>query len=284
MNAEDGTATPIILDTQTVVPINTSANKKQKKIEEDYTMYEEVKDPDELEDIIEEEIEEESEDDNLDDNLLTSHEEREERRAQREELKLLKTQLMTIKERLAIKTVRIEEIKDTLKKSQLLTRGAIGMIANVKEATMVPEQDIIDEVVKEYENQEVDEEEEANVFAQNDDDEDEDYADGLRDGDDDDDEDGDEFDNGLEEIDPQVLKLQERIKFLRHRCVSSLGNQLFEKAYGAFQQASGKSPDEVRELLIKILGEESIGYWAIMDQIMFFEGILDEISTNESSN
>ncbi len=36
---------------------------KNKKIEEDYTMYEEEKD-DELEDIIEEEIEEESEDEN----------------------------------------------------------------------------------------------------------------------------------------------------------------------------------------------------------------------------
>jgi hypothetical protein len=41
--------------------INNSASKsKSKKIEEDYTMYEEIKD-DELEDIIEEEIEEESE-------------------------------------------------------------------------------------------------------------------------------------------------------------------------------------------------------------------------------
>lgn len=58
-----------------------SASKKQKKIEEDYTMYEEVKDPDELEDIIEEDIEEESEDDNDQNNLMTSNEEKEERRA-----------------------------------------------------------------------------------------------------------------------------------------------------------------------------------------------------------
>jgi len=35
-------------------------------------------------------------------------------------------------------------------------------------------------------------------------------------------------------------------------------------------------------MLIKILGEESIGFWAIFDQIVFFEGMLDEISTNES--
>jgi len=56
-------------------------NKSAKKIEEDYTMFEEVKD-DELEDIIEEEIEDESEDE-IEDNpdlLLTSQEEREERK------------------------------------------------------------------------------------------------------------------------------------------------------------------------------------------------------------
>lgn len=45
-----------------------------------------------------------------------------------------------------------------------------------------------------------------------------------------------------------------------------------------------KSGDEIREQLIKILGEESIGFWAIMDQIYFYEGILDEISTNADSN
>jgi len=77
--------------------MNLSASKsKNKKIEEDYSMFEEVKD-DELEDIIEEEIEEESEDERADDLMLTSNEEREERRAQREELKTLKTQLMTMK-------------------------------------------------------------------------------------------------------------------------------------------------------------------------------------------
>lgn len=74
------------------------------------------------------------------------------------------------------------------------------------------------------------------VIPDEDEEEDDDYADGLRhdDNEDDEDDDDDGMDNGLEEIDPQVLKLQERIKFLRHRCISSLGNQMFEKAYGAF--------------------------------------------------
>ncbi len=81
----------------TVDPASMNANnlsaKKNKKIEEDYTMFEEVKD-DELEDIIEEELEEESEDEKNegnDDLMATSHEEREERRREREDLKTLKT-------------------------------------------------------------------------------------------------------------------------------------------------------------------------------------------------
>lgn len=109
------------------------------------------------------------------------------------------------------------------------------------------------------------------------DDDDEEY-------DDDDDEEGDEdgMDSGMLQADPQVLKLQERIKLLRHRCVSSLGNNLYENAYGFLKSHNLKNSDEVREQLIKILGEESIGFWAILDQILFFESIIDDISTNAS--
>lgn len=77
-------------------------SKSAKKIEEDYTMFEEAKD-DELEDIIEEEIEDESEEEIEGDNpdlLLTSQEEREERKQRKEELRTLKTALLTIKEKL----------------------------------------------------------------------------------------------------------------------------------------------------------------------------------------
>jgi len=65
--------------------------------------------------------------------MLTSQEEREERKERREELKTLKTQMLTIREKLQMKTMRIEEIKDTLKRSQLLTR------VSGKEATVVPD-------------------------------------------------------------------------------------------------------------------------------------------------
>ena len=65
--------------------------------------------------------------------------------------------------------------------------------------------------------------------------------------------------------------------------MSSLGNQIFEKAYTAYKGVSMRSADEIRETLVKILGEESIGFWAIMDQIVFFEGILEEINDNSNN-
>lgn len=130
--------------------------KPAKKIEEDYTMFDEGKD-DELEDIIEEEIEEDEDEreEEEEDNQLTSQEEREERREKREELRTLKTQMLTIREKLNMKTMRIEEIKDTLKRSQLLTRGSIGAIKDITGGIAgVAEEDVIDEVIKEFENQE----------------------------------------------------------------------------------------------------------------------------------
>lgn len=123
-----------------------------------------------------------------------------------------------MKEKLAIKTIKIEEIKDTLKKTQLLSLTR-------KEGTLVPE-DVIDEVVKEYENQEDDLEEEDKG-----EDEEDNFISELNEEDEDEEDEDDNNELGLEEVDPQVLKLQERIKFLRHRCIASLGNNIFEKAY-----------------------------------------------------
>jgi hypothetical protein len=53
---------------------------------------------------------------------------------------------MTIKERLAMKTIRIDNIKDTLKKSQLLMQSK-----GIKEGTIPFDHDI-DEVVRDFEN------------------------------------------------------------------------------------------------------------------------------------
>ena len=108
-----------------------STKKKTKKIQEEYSMYDEearLDDDDELEDIQEEPMEEDSDDSykgpgqqgkkkaRRNDN--ETQEEKNRRIAQKEELKILKTQMLTMKDQLAKKTNKIEEIKTTLKKSQ----------------------------------------------------------------------------------------------------------------------------------------------------------------------
>ena len=64
------------------------------------------------------------------------------------------------------------------------------------------------------------------------------------DDDDFDDEDDDGMDNGItNQTDPQILKLQDRIKFFRHRCVQSLGNNIYDKAYDFLKESNSEGSD-----------------------------------------
>mmetsp|Transcript_28629 Transcript_28629/g.27616 ORF Transcript_28629/g.27616 Transcript_28629/m.27616 type:complete len:158 (+) Transcript_28629:1684-2157(+) len=156
------------------------------------------------------------------------------------------------------------------------------MSKGLKEGTLLLDNDI-DEFAKEIEEQEQEGDYDINQIINEDAQEEEDDL-GVDLEDEEEEEEEDEgMDNGLEELDPQVLKLQERIKFLSHRCIASLGNNLYEKAYNFLKSNNCKNADEVRENLLNILGPESIGFWAILDQIMFFESVIDEISTIDSS-
>ena len=72
---------------------------------------------------------------------------------------------------------------------------------------------------------------------------------------------------GKDSTDPQILKLQDRIKFFRHRCVASLGNNMYERAYDFLKESGseGATADEKREGLVQILGDDYIGFWSILD-------------------
>lgn len=61
---------------------------------------------------------------------------------------------------------------------------------------------------------------------------------------------------------------------------------MYERAYEFLKESGseGTSALENREGLIQILGEDSIGFWAILDQILFYEGMVDELSTINTSN
>ena len=95
-----------------------------------------------------------------------------------------------------------------------------------------------------------------------------------------DDNENENMDNGIDQ-DPQILKLQDRIKFLRHRCSASLGNILYDKAYGYLKEANsdGSTAEDKRQGLIQILGEEWVGFWAIFDQVLFYESMIEELTT-----
>ena len=101
-----------------------------------------------------------------------------------------------------MKTIRIEDIKDTLKKSQMLTKSFKDMNGAGGITGMDKDEIIIEEVVKEYEKEEPGEDEAVDI---NEEDEDEESTHNEDDEDEDDGDDG--MDNGMEEVDPQVLKL-----------------------------------------------------------------------------
>ena len=69
-------------------------------------------------------------------------------------------------------------------------------------------------------------------------------------------------------------KLKDRIKLLTHRCEAGIGHQLFEQAYDRLKNLSGQDSTYIRSSLIEVLGEQNIGYWSLLDQIIFLENSL----------
>jgi len=60
---------------------------------------------------------------------------------------------------------------------------------------------------------------------------------------------------------------------------------MYDRAYDYLKESEseGARAEEKREGLIQILGEDWIGFWAILDQILFYEGMIDELSTINTS-
>ena len=199
-----------------------------------------------------------------------------------------------MKEELARKTNKIDTIRDTLKvnkvKVELRNSGRVFDI----EASL--DDNEIDAAVKEFEGlqddsmEEVVEDEDELVERpdlDSDDDDDHFFDENDNDSNEDDDDYGQEDfeaeqayrDQFGQEQDPQVLKLNDKVKLFRHRCVASLGNNLYERALDFMkEQVEVNSPSQQRRQgLIQIIGEESIGLWAILDQILFYEDLAKEI-------
>ena len=73
--------------------------------------------------------------------------------------------------------------------------------------------------------------------------------------------------------------INERINFFKNKCIDSLKEEKFEKAYNYLVTIRKKNENDVdnrdiREHLIRILGKDNIGYWHLIDQIILFEQML----------
>ena len=98
--------------------------------------------------------------------------------------------------------------------------------------------------------------------------------------------DSDDDDNEPEQrnpVDEAVTKLRDKISLLKYRLDTGLGSNkdsLAEKAFKLVKaNKEGKVPAErTREQLIELLGQENIGFWVIIENILHYENLKKEIT------
>ena len=69
-----------------------------------------------------------------------------------------------------------------------------------------------------------------------------------------------------------------RIKHFKERSIKALGSNFYNKAYNYLKQAKNNNSidnDIKREYLSNTFGKNNIGYWQLIDQILFLENILE---------
>ena len=75
--------------------------------------------------------------------------------------------------------------------------------------------------------------------------------------------------------------LNERINYFKSKCLNNLEKEQYDKAYNYLVKMKKNNGSEInnrdiRDNLIKILGENNIGYWHLIDQILLFEDMLND--------
>ena len=54
---------------------------------------------------------------------------------------------------------------------------------------------------------------------------------------------------------------------------------MFNNAYGYLKEHKNDRPDELRVVLNDMLGDGNIGYWHLIEQVLFFEEFLNDFET-----
>ena len=81
--------------------------------------------------------------------------------------------------------------------------------------------------------------------------------------------------NAMNDKNSLIIK---RINFFKDRCLKSLGNNFYTKAYNYLKSARKNNysdNDKIREYLSNTFGKNNIGYWQLIDQILLLEDILE---------
>lgn len=177
-----------------------------------------------------------------------------------EELAMIKNQINMIND-------EIGEKKDVLGQSQSVIEQLTMTLRYEQTQKIEPLEETKEEEEEGEEDSESDEE--LTQYLQDDD------------GSDDDDLPEEEERNPYEET---LIKLKDKIGLLKHRCESGLGIILFEKAYKLVRTNREKnvSSEKTREQLIEVLGgNQNIGFWAIIDNVLFLEDRKREIHAEQ---
>ena len=79
-------------------------------------------------------------------------------------------------------------------------------------------------------------------------------------------------------INDKIRILYKRINYFKERCINSLGQNFYNKAYNFLRDArknNYQNNDKIREYLSNTFGKNNIGYWQLIDQILLLEDILE---------
>lgn len=86
----------------------------------------------------------------------------------------------------------------------------------------------------------------------------------------------DQEETGQEPITSKDALLDERINFFKTRCINSLGQRLYKKAYDYIKASKINqklTTSQIREYLTNLFGKNNIAFWQLIDQIVILEKI-----------
>ena len=224
----------------------------EKKIEEEYSLYNHPID------------------DDADDGFLGSiieevEAEDEEDKEMREKIKLIENNIHEKKSKLEQTQKYISEITTKINQNQIKEVNT-----EIKDSTSEKEEE--NDAIKEEEKDEVNSDDDEDLAQ---------YLENLEN----DDTDGEEekTDEVYKKFEENItlVKLRDKIKLLRYRWEASLGYTLFEKAYKLIKNnAASPNGEKIRTMLIDLIGEENIGFWVIFDNILFLEQRKKDLGQN----